>query len=231
MFVTPKKIDRHTFSAGYGVISNLLTSEGIVAFKAELDFLIKNCEPKWLKRNSKTTADGSFLVIRSIDTPSDIFFSAGRSQILIDLAEIFARKSVTPLYSEYFNKPPFSNCCTPVHQDHAFYNEHFPDELGVTFWVPLEDCDEENGCMHVAPSVRGKLFEHVSSNALGFAYEMSDQNTHGFSAIRLRAGDALLHDSYTPHYCPPNRSSRGRPAIAISFRTSDYREQMWKHRR
>lgn len=211
---------------GYMVVPNLVLKNGIFTLIKEIRSISNLAKPGWLEQNSAQTIDGEYLVIRSIDTPSNLIFDCARHPTFVSLAEFFARKRVTPLYAEYFNKPPRSNLPSPLHQDHAFYNEHFPDELGVTFWIALEDCNPSNGCMHVRPQSERILHPHRKSQVPGFAYELENQDLKDLVAVPLKAGDVLLHGSFTPHYCPPNKSRRSRMALAISFRTSEYREQM-----
>jgi ectoine hydroxylase-related dioxygenase (phytanoyl-CoA dioxygenase family) len=47
-------------------------------------------------------------------------------------------------------KPPHTNTATPWHQDEAYWN---PEKLynSCAFWMPLQDVDESNGCMHFIP--------------------------------------------------------------------------------
>ena len=211
---------------GYAVLRHLMTPEGVIACKQALTSLWASCGTEWISRNSRPFSD-DFIVVRSIDTPSDFFFELARTPVLFRIAEEFAGKRVTPLYVEYFNKPPGCRHPTPPHQDHVFYQSHFTDELGVTFWIALDDCDIQNGCMHLKPVADRTVFQHKASKRQGFAYEMLETDTSGFDPVPLNAGDAIVHGAFTPHYCPPNATRTHRRAIAISFRTSEFRQQVW----
>lgn len=220
-------IDRSTFHLGYSVIKNLASDELVNEVLSEVG-RITNCgNHGWLSSNSARTERGEFIVIRSIDTPSDLFFQLGRDRVLCKIAEEIGQKKVTPMYSEFFSKPPESESGTPVHQDQAFYEKHFNDELGITFWVALDPCDKSNGGMCVRPTEHRILLPHEKSNALGFGYQMKDQSKCGFVEIALERGDALLHCAYTPHFCHPNSTAFPRRAVAITFRTSQYREELF----
>ena len=211
-------------NCGYDVIKNIVEYEAILKLNKEIERTLSNANDEWLSNNTIKVND-EYVYAKSLDTPSDLLFELGRDSTLIELAETFAQKRVTPLYCEYFNKPAYTNIPTPVHQDHAFYIDHFMDELGVTFWIALEDCNIENGCMHMQPTKTDALLEHKTSESVCFDYEMINQDKTNFNSICLETGDSLLHGSYTPHYCPGNNSSRSRKAIAFSFRTSQYKEQ------
>jgi len=213
---------------GFAVEKKLLSISGIKMCRKEVQNLIKSTDSNWLSNHSATTSNNEHLVIRSIDTPSDLFFEIARDPILLSIAEKYAKKKVTPLYVEYFNKPKFCNDWTPPHQDHAFYQDHFDDELGITFWIALDDCDETNGCMHMKPTNGRILLKHKPANTLGFGKQLCDEKLQSYTSISLKSGDALIHGSFTPHYCPANKTARSRRAIAVSFRTSEYREQLCK---
>lgn len=221
-------VDRSTFESGYAVIKNLATTEVVEAIDKEINKIIDKGDSLWLESNSAKTERDEYVVIRSIDTPSDLIFKIGRDSLLFSIAEEIGKKKVTPMYSEYFSKPPKSKCETPVHQDQAFYEKHFNDELGITFWIALTDCDGNNGGMHIRPNQDRVLLPHVKSNVLGFGYQMVDQSKDDFIEIRLNKGDALVHCAYTPHFCHPNKSSKQRRAIAITFRTSQYRQEQFE---
>lgn len=210
---------------GYSTISNLVTKSCVEELKEEILRLQEVAKPDWLEKNSAKCDEDRYLVIRSVDTPSDMLFSFARKAELIQIVEEFAGMRVTPLYVEFFDKPPFSNLPTPPHQDHAFYNSHFPDELGVTIWLALDDCDEENGCMMVAPNRERQLLPHRSSPATGFGLELCDKPQDAMVPICLETGSALVHGSYTIHACNGNNSGRSRRALAFSYRTSSYRQQ------
>ncbi len=219
-------VDRSTFKLGYSIIRNLACAQLVNTICSEFDNIIEQSNPSWLESNSVKTEEGEYVVIKSIDTPSDLIFNLGRDSFLCTIAEEIGGKKTTPMYSEYFSKPPLSNCRTPVHQDQFFYKDHFTDELGITFWIALDDCDKSNGGLFVKPTENRVLLPHKRSDSLGFDYQMKDQSEDGFVEIKLKKGDALVHCAYTPHFCYPNTSKRLRRAIAITFRTSQYREEL-----
>jgi hypothetical protein len=210
---------------GFCIVPALLTSHGIAQFRAELDDVLGRMPDAWLHRHSARTEDGSYVSASSLDTPSEFFFRVSRAQILLDLGRRFAGKAVTPLCVEYFDRPRGLASGTPPHQDQSFFKDFFPDEVAITFWVALDDTSPANGAMHMRPTRDRICLPHVRSRVLGFGMELADgPDLSEYEPVCLRAGDALMHASYTPHYCPPNTSDRSRRAITITFRTSSYRE-------
>ncbi len=117
-------------------------------------------------------------------------------------------------------KPAGHGAATPWHQDAAYW---MPDMLydKLSIWVPLQEATPENGCMHFAPGSNG--FDVLPHRSIG-----DDPRVHGLElhadymryteptvACPLPAGGATLHDAYTLHYTPPNRSSIPRRALIL----------------
>ena len=50
-------------------------------------------------------------------------------------------------YDQFLAKPPRDGAPTYWHQDEAYWGRNLFDR-GITCWMPLQDVDERNGCMH-----------------------------------------------------------------------------------
>ena len=50
-------------------------------------------------------------------------------------------------YDQFLGKPPGKSVPTYWHQDEAYWGRNLYDK-GVTGWIPLQDVDAVNGCMH-----------------------------------------------------------------------------------
>ncbi len=50
-------------------------------------------------------------------------------------------------YDQFLAKPPGKSVPTYWHQDEAYWGRNL-DDKGVTGWIPLQDVDAANGCMH-----------------------------------------------------------------------------------
>lgn len=120
-------------------------------------------------------------------------------------------------------KPAGKNAATPWHQDEAHNNDpHFRYEQ-ISFWMPLQDVSEENGCMRYVPgSNHGPVLPHRSLN--------DDPRIHAIecpveyfneSAARAQpapAGGCILHGGRTLHSALPNRSAADRLVYVLAFR-------------
>ncbi len=121
-------------------------------------------------------------------------------------------------------KPARHGAVTPWHQDEAYWNpamEHF----SISIWVPLQDVNVANGCMHFVPgSHRLEVLPHHSIN--------HDPRVHGLEidetplvrsllqaavACPLVAGGATIHGGRMMHYAGPNQTDAPRRAYILSY--------------
>jgi hypothetical protein len=116
-------------------------------------------------------------------------------------------------------KPPGAGAATPWHQD-AAYHDPTKVERSINFWMPLDDADLDNGCLHYVPgSHRSDVLPHHSIG--------NDPRVHGLEvdhpeswhersvACPIAAGGCALHLPTTLHYAGPNRSARQRRAYTL----------------
>lgn len=117
-------------------------------------------------------------------------------------------------------KPANHGAATPWHQDEAYWNPDL-EYRSVSVWLPLQDVNEENGCMQfIAGSHKTDIFPHQPIN--------NDPRIHGLEAAAevdlsqpaicpLPAGGATFHPSRTMHYTAPNHSDAPRRALIMMF--------------
>lgn len=126
-------------------------------------------------------------------------------------------------------KPPGHPHETPWHQDWAYSQQPSapagtPAPLDMlSFWVALDDADEENGCMQFVRGAHRELREHhvTSGDPAGESRLLAtDQVAPGEAiACPIPAGGCTIHTDGTPHYTGPNRSTdRPRRAYIISVK-------------
>ena len=137
------------------------------------------------------------------------------------LAECLLDRPVVIHNMQYFNKPAGSGSPTPPHQD-GYYFQIDPIEA-LSFWIALEDVDEQTGCMRlVRGSHRRGMRPHVKSDAVGFSqridnYPLPDDVAHE-TALSARGGDMLAFDVLAIHRADGNRSLlRSRQALGIVY--------------
>lgn len=141
--------------------------------------------------------------------------------------EAIARRLLGPdaefIFDHSILKLAGANAATPWHQDEAYsHDPHFHFEQ-LSFWIPLQDVDADNGCLHYLPgSNLGPLLPHQA-----YADEPKLQAieclTRHFDeraavAVPLAAGDCVVHHGRTLHWASVNRSAGDRLVYVIVFR-------------
>jgi phytanoyl-CoA hydroxylase len=101
----------------------------------------------------------------------------------------------------------------PWHQDNGY--TFIEPEQYLTFWLPLVDVDEENGCPWIAPGLhRGGTLDHwTTSIGLKCLETVTDA-----VPVPARAGDAIIFSSLSPHRTGPNlRPGSVRKAYILQY--------------
>jgi phytanoyl-CoA hydroxylase len=116
------------------------------------------------------------------------------------------------------NKAPGTMTETPWHQDAAYWPK-LSDTRAVSFWIALDEVDQDNGCMMYVPKTHdGKIRHHYQPNAGGaLRCDVSDQETvfHG----EIPTGTAIAHHGFTIHGALGNSSTdRQRRALIVNLR-------------
>ena len=118
-------------------------------------------------------------------------------------------------YDQFLAKPPEKSVPTYWHQDEGYWGRQLFDR-GATCWIPLQDVDEANGCMHFidgghrAGVIEHRLVEGVASDLLTCTVDESRM-----IACPIPRGSVTFHHSKTPHMTTANTSARWRKAVSI----------------
>jgi ectoine hydroxylase-related dioxygenase (phytanoyl-CoA dioxygenase family) len=112
-----------------------------------------------------------------------------------------------------YKRPTAAGTELPWHQDNG-YNFKRP-EAYLTIWVPLDDVDEDNGCLWVIPAAHREGTGRHHRNKAGFLVCQVD----AAQAVQVlaNAGDIVVLSSLVPHATGANRSDRIRRAYLISY--------------
>jgi hypothetical protein len=116
------------------------------------------------------------------------------------------------------DKAPGTDTKTPWHQDAAYW-PNMEDKRALSFWIALDDADQENGCMmYVHGSHQRPILPHNQPKpnaALQCEVSHDDDIVYG----EIPSGDAIVHHGYTLHAALGNKSSdRHRRALIINLR-------------
>jgi len=116
-------------------------------------------------------------------------------------------------YDQFLAKRPRKSVPTWWHQDEGYWGRALKDR-GITCWIPLQDVDEINGCMHFSDGAhKHGVFPHERVPGLKsdiLRCEVDDSKT---VACPIRRGSVTFHHSAMPHMTTENRSPSWRRAL------------------
>ena len=138
------------------------------------------------------------------------------------LKPLFARKVPEhfvhhqAIFWTFVIKPAGPHSEMALHDDRTYVEE--AHGRACTVWVPLVDTSPEldNGYLCVVPGSH-TILQAASGTNIPNWFEPYDQYLRDHSVgVAVPAGTALIYDSKTLHWSPPNRSHEVRPAIAVA---------------
>jgi ectoine hydroxylase-related dioxygenase (phytanoyl-CoA dioxygenase family) len=220
-----KLIQQAIFEKGFYCIDNFISEKGIKLFENEIDLILKNQHDSNSVFGKVMDSEKNVLVMNKIDKVSDFFFDVARSVELQVIAEYVLGKSVMPLLVEYFSKPANSNHQTPPHQDHIFYQDHFDDELAISFWIALDEVTLNNAPLEYIPRSTHSLISHIPSDSIDFDYELlsSENESSNYVKVPVKRGGCIIHHSYVVHKTNKNTTEFPRRAVVFNYRGSPYK--------
>jgi hypothetical protein len=169
-------------------------------------------------------SDTNAMTLGQLTNPSN-FSPALKKTAFVGKAQEIARQILGPksFCSGDFvlMKPGLQGAATPWHQDQAYEKLDY-DYDQLTLWLPLQDVDENSGCMQFVPGTHvGPIKQHRSPN--------NDINAHSLEccytpspeeivSVPMALGDCSIHDGRVLHGTPSNRSAVTRYAYILVFR-------------
>lgn len=196
---------------GYVIVRNVLDADLIAEGRAHIDWLQKQnpgLRPEKLDHHLMT--QDAFWVRLVSD------------ERLLDIVEQFIGPDIGLFASHYIAKPPFTGKSVPWHQDGSYWPLE-PMNV-VSFWLALDKCDSENGCMKVIPRTQNKKLisksEYVKQgeeSAFDVAMDASLVDESEAVDIALNPGDIEIHHPNIFHGSHVNKSSRWRRGLTIRY--------------
>ena len=219
---------RSLLDKGYVVFEKLLDPDGVARVLEELQQIMNR---PYGSDDCTVLRDehGFVAVMNGLDKASDFLFDLARRPELLSMAEGLLAKRVVPLHTEYFAKPPLrpsneSPVLFPSHQDHAFYHNHFGNEMAISVWIALDDVTVERGAVEFGSPAQIRLLPHRNSAYFGFGQELVDEDGFTFEPVPVPRGGALIHHSFAVHRSGSNRTPNLRRAVVFNYRGSDFRQ-------
>ncbi len=125
-------------------------------------------------------------------------------------------------HDQLFCKPAHHGGVVAWHQDYSYWTRTEPMQH-LTCWIPLDDCDEENGSIQYVPgSHRWKLLPstELAGDMEGIRHVLDDRQQQALSnptTVTARRGSATFHHPLTVHGSQANKSPRPRRATVVNL--------------
>jgi ectoine hydroxylase-related dioxygenase (phytanoyl-CoA dioxygenase family) len=225
--ITPNQVA--TFQRdGYVVLGPILTAETLATLRDAYDRIFHATEKPASYRNLGEQTDGSHskgavLQIINMCDLDDAFQQMLHRPDLLDIAEtLIGSPNISLYHDQALYKPALHGDIVPWHQDNGYWK--LTPATAVSFWVALDDADEENGCMWTIPG--SHLAGEAGHQSAGqyVAQLKADAEESLAVAVPLPAGSAMAHHCRTLHSTKLNLSPRQRRAWVIHYMQSDTRQ-------
>ncbi|HEY1447960.1 MAG TPA: phytanoyl-CoA dioxygenase family protein [Caulobacteraceae bacterium] len=202
---------------GWLVVEGAIPGADLDQLEAHCDSILERKESlanDWAWDENEPLENRSFRIVQS--SPSfvwkDIRDQAYRKWLLAFGAALTGL-TLEFWYDQFLAKPPGKSTPTYWHQDEAYWGRNL-DERGITCWIPLQDVDPINGCMHFIDGGHrlGVLPHHLVE---GMASDLITCDVDASSEVicPIRRGDVTFHHSKTPHMTNANTSRTWRKAV------------------
>ena len=115
----------------------------------------------------------------------------------------------------------FFNVATPAEwaaEYNCHYNSYWGRNLtdkGITNWIPLQDVDATNGCMHfIDGGHRDGVLTHHRVEGMASDLLTCEVDESRMVVCPIKRGSVTFHHSKTPHMTTANMSKRWRKAVS-----------------
>lgn len=255
-------IDDYHIHAELFSIEQLKQIESVMSFISNHALMIKRAVDRTGKGFSDYYLQNNTLVVVPEMRHSEVLC---RMEFLAGYSEEFVTTVVKPVqtYLEHLVRADlnlFKDKCNfknpgggafPPHQDAPAYQGFGPDCF-VTIAIFLDEATEENGCLYFAKnwsaqlktdsSVRGSvggsslILPHYQGGEKNGVIREECSDRLAWQPVYAKAGDAIVFDSFAPHFSKPNHSSGTRRALFLTFNLASegdlyrsYYEQKWRN--
>ncbi len=200
---------------GYFVLEHAVDPAGIAALTDAIEPFDRE-----VMEFLATRPDGRFS-IAGVDTVSIALHPAARSAVCRDFctSELMAdlgHDLIGPDVRLYWDQSVFKRPrgAEPVlwHQDNGY--TYVEPQAYLTVWVALTDATPENGCISVIPGIHRTGTLAHRNTPIGF--ECAHDPTSAVE-VPVRAGDAVVFSSLTPHATGRNHTNEIRRAYIVQY--------------
>ena len=116
-------------------------------------------------------------------------------------------------------KPPEIGQAAPWHQDEAYWGPTLNNQ-GITCWMPFQDVNANNGCMHFIKNGHKKgILKHTNPEQMQSDQLICDIEDSVIISCPIQVGSITFHHSKMPHMTTANKTDKTRYALSQHFHT------------
>ncbi|MEE2659528.1 MAG: phytanoyl-CoA dioxygenase family protein [Candidatus Latescibacterota bacterium] len=197
---------------GYTRVPAVFPIDELAAIDAEIDRL----EWKQLEENGRD--DGWLL---RLGLRSEIMQRMVADERLLNLVESIVRPGIAIYSAKLVPKLPHDYRVCHWHQDDAYYSVQADSNTRMSIWLPLQDSDVDNGCLHVIPGSHRWGLQEWRQRDEGYCNRAlippEDFDFTQAVAVPAEAGDVILFSALLWHSSPSNSTDRIRRAFIVSY--------------
>ena len=210
---------RHFEEKGFVNLGGLFEPEELVLISAEYDRLV-TFEGQVLGN----AQDGEFPYRAMLNFRSPDLASFVAHPEILNVARSLLGDDIRFWWDQGINKAPGAGSLIDWHQDNGYTNGRTAPFL--TFWLALDDSDEENGGLIVVPGSQKKGLLPHHYETVHAVIDESELDLGGAYPLDAKAGDVLLFSSYLVHRTVGNRTAdRQRRAWVLQYCRGDQQNE------
>lgn len=220
------KMDKKVYDFyGYESHNGWAKPEEIEKYNQIIDELVKNPPEDHKETFFDESKTGKIKQIQYLYKYSPVFKEL--YERVEKMAEQYTGSKLKRINMQLFEKHPGISKPTRAHQDNAYFK--YKPATAITFWLALDDIDEENGCLyyapqtHLTPTRKHQRYDkfttfRIRSGVPGLSLCLHEHPEEEDQAKIVKAGDLLVHSCNLVHRAGANVSeNRRRRAIGMAF--------------
>ena len=207
---------------GFVIIRDFMSEAEIQQIELEIDNAFRK-KSEAVKQGNIFFEDDQTTVrqVENLQRYEQYFTDVSQEKRYVDLFESFFGENPICINVSYMAKAAHIGSAVPAHQDNGYFNL-IPNHA-LTFWIALDECTEENGCLRVIPgSHRHGILPHKASGQVGNSSCLSEPPNPieaGEVAVLLGRGDCSIHHVDTIHSSLANKSDHPRRGFLLTYQS------------
>jgi phytanoyl-CoA hydroxylase len=202
---------------GYLIVRDAIAQADLDRIESYCDILLEEKDRlanDWAWDAKESRENRSFRIVQS--SPSYVWKDIDRQayrQWLVAFASRLMEMDLEFWYDQFLGKPPGKSAPTEWHQDEGYWGRNLADR-GITGWIPLQDVDAVNGCMHfIDGGHKLGVLPHRQVDGVQSDLLICDVDERFTVVCPMRRGDVAFHHSKTPHMSTANTGPNWRKAV------------------